>query len=151
MSTELSQKRGYVIFILIMFWTEILSEHLPNINLIKITTSFRNYGLCSDFRRENQNLLSCIHLLSSLRKQSIVLPIQRTNLINFSLGLAEPFIELIEMARCFGSLCRHNLRDSIIELSKRIRMWIGNSCRDSVLWWLQFPFKNAGCLGHWDA
>lgn len=47
-------------------------------------------------------------------------------------GLAESFIELIEKTRCFGSLCRHNLRDSIIDLSKRIRMWTGSSIGDSL-------------------
>lgn len=40
------------------------------------------------------------------------------------------FIELIEMIRCFGSLCRYNLRDLIIDLSRRIRMWIGSRIRD---------------------
>lgn len=53
-------------------------------------------------------------------------------LIFFPPDLAQSLIDLIETTRCSGSSWRHNLSNSIIDLSKRIRMCAGSGIRGSL-------------------
>lgn len=76
---------------------------------------------------------SYIHLLFTRRKQALVLPIPMSNRTNFfPPDLAQSLIDLIETTRCSGSSWRHNLTNSIIDLSKRIRMCTGSEIRESL-------------------
>lgn len=76
---------------------------------------------------------SYIHSVSMRRKQALVLPIQMSNRTNFfPPDLAQSLIDLIETTRCSGSSWRHNLSNSIIDLSKSIRMCAGSGIRESL-------------------
>lgn len=89
---------------------------------------------------------SYIHLLSLRRKQALVLPIQMSNQTNiFPPDLAQSLIDLIETAKCSGSSWRHNLSNSIIDLSKRIRMCTGSGIRE-FLFRDDFELKKKGSL-----
>lgn len=59
--------------------------------IVKNHNLLQELWLRSGFRRENPNLLSYIHLLSTLRKQPIVLPIQMINWTIFSPWLGRIF------------------------------------------------------------